>query len=290
MIEIGLAGWGDHDALYRTREAVKAKLSAYSRLFGTVEVDSTFYAVQPKRNMEKWTSETPEHFRFVVKAYQGMTGHTRGVIPYPDEEAMFADFKLALTPMLESGKLSSVLFQYPPWFNCTRENVQTLRQGKRLMEDIPCALEFRHQSWFTPDMRGRTLDFMRQEGWLHSICDEPQAGEGSVPIVEEVTDESWTLVRMHGRNVSGWHSSGKPNWREVRYLYRYSSEELQEWAERLRRLEERCRRVEVIFNNNSGGDAADNARELMELLGMQPPPIPEEPPERDPGVEQLELF
>ncbi|MGN7456732.1 DUF72 domain-containing protein [Paenibacillus pasadenensis] len=290
MITIGLAGWGDHDSLYRTREAAKAKLAAYSRLFGTVEVDSSFYAVQPQRNMEKWTAETPEDFRFVVKAYQGMTGHSRGAIPYPDEEAMFADFKLALTPMRESGKLSCVLFQYPPWFACTRESVETLRKAKRLMEDIPCALEFRHQSWFVPQMRERTLGFMREEGWRHSVCDEPQAGEGSIPIVEAATDESHTLVRMHGRHAEGWHSSGQPNWREVRYLYRYSRQELEEWAERLRRLEAQSRTVEVIFNNNSGGDAADNARELMALLGQTPPPIPEEPPERDPGVEQLELF
>ncbi|KKC48106.1 MULTISPECIES: DUF72 domain-containing protein [Paenibacillus] len=291
MITIGLAGWGDHDKLYPTRESARNKLHTYGELFGTVEVDSSFYAVQPKRNMEKWTADTPDAFRFVVKAYQGMTGHSRGKIPYPDEDAMFADFKLALTPMLESGKLDCVLFQYPPWFDCTRENVAVLREAKARMEGVPCALEFRHQSWFVPGMREKTLAFMRDQGWYHSVCDEPQAGEGSVPIVEEATDSGFTLVRLHGRNVSGWHSSGRPNWREVRYLYRYSTEELEEWAERLTRLERQSERVAVIFNNNSGGDAADNARELMTLLGQPLPALPADAArEADPDVEQLELF
>ncbi|GFN32749.1 DUF72 domain-containing protein [Paenibacillus xylaniclasticus] len=287
MITIGLAGWGDQEKLYRTAEANRNKLAAYGRLFKTVEVDSSFYAVQPVRNMVKWAAETPDDFSFVVKAYQGMTGHTRGRIPYPDEAAMFRAFRESLQPVLEAGKLAAALFQYPPWFDCTRENVRNLREARARMANIPCMLEFRHQSWFEPDMRERTLAFMRSEGWIHSVCDEPQAGPGSVPIVEAVTDRKLALVRLHGRNAEGWHSSGQPNWRDVRYLYRYSEEELADWVQRLRRLEQMTEQVIVIFNNNSGGDAPDNARQLMAMLGQEVPPIPA--PEAPP-VEQLCLF
>lgn len=288
MITVGLAGWGDHDQLYPTPEAAKNKLSVYARLFGTVEVDSTFYAVQPERNMVKWTEQTPEEFRFVVKAYQGMTGHSRGGIPFKDEAEMYDAFRLSIGPMRAAGKLACTLFQYPPWFDCRKEHVELLRRTKERMGDIPCALEFRHQSWFAGGMRERTLSFMRREGWIHSVCDEPQAGEGSVPIVEEAASGALTLVRMHGRNKDGWNAAGRPNWREVRYLYRYSTEELAEWAERLRRLEEQSEQIHVIFNNNSGGDAASNARQLMELLGQPVPPLPEA--KKEPEAEQLNLF
>ncbi|GIQ65173.1 UPF0759 protein YunF [Paenibacillus cisolokensis] len=271
MILIGLTGWGDHPTLYPDKESARHKLAAYSRVFRTVEVDSSFYAVQPVRNMEKWTAETPPDFRFVVKAYQGMTGHARGGVPFEGDDAMYGAFLESLAPMREAGKLLAVLFQYPPWFDCTREHVGLLRAAKARMGDVPCALEFRHQSWFAPQMRERTLAFMREEGWIHSVCDEPQAGEGSVPIVEEATDPALTIVRFHGRNAAGWQSGGRPDWREVRYLYRYRTEELAEWAERLRRLERQSQQICVLFNNNSGGDAADNAREMSRLLGLEPP-------------------
>lgn len=37
----------------------------------------------------------------------------------------------------------------------------------------------------------------------------------------------------------------------------------------------------MIFNNNSGGDAASNAREMMKILGMEPAELP---------PSQLDLF
>ena len=44
------------------------------------------------------------------------------------------------------------------------------------MEGLPCAIEFRNQTWFYPEMRDKTLQFLEQEKWIHTICDEPQAG------------------------------------------------------------------------------------------------------------------
>lgn len=78
MIYIGLTGWGDHDSLYPPGLAAKDKLPEYAAHFPTVEVDSYFYAIQPRANVEKWIRETPPSFQFIVKAYQGMTGHERG--------------------------------------------------------------------------------------------------------------------------------------------------------------------------------------------------------------------
>ncbi|MED4080141.1 DUF72 domain-containing protein [Halalkalibacterium halodurans] len=269
MIYIGLTGWGDHDELYTMGTKPSEKLYTYGSYFPAVEVDSSFYAIQPKRNMEKWASDTPDCFRFVVKAYQGLTGHQRGEIPFSSKEDMFAAFVESLQPLLESNKLAMVLFQFPPWFDCTKEHVRYLRYCKQLMGQLPVALEFRHQSWFRPSVRERTLAFMREEGWIHSICDEPQAGEGSVPTVLVPSNEENVLVRFHGRNVEGWRRPQEGNWREVRYLYRYSKEELAEWAEHLKQLAAQVKDVYVLFNNNSGGDAAANAKQMLELLEIE---------------------
>ncbi|QED49225.1 DUF72 domain-containing protein [Cytobacillus dafuensis] len=269
MILIGVTGWGDHDSLYSNPISPRGKLKEYGGFFPTVEVDSTFYAVQPKRNSEKWVKDTPNSFQFIVKAYQGMTGHERGEIPFQDKNEMFAAFKDSLHPYIESNKLAMVLFQFPPWFDCKKQNVDYLRWCKEQMTDIPCALEFRHQSWFKKEYRDKTIQFMKDENWIHSICDEPQSGEGSVPTVLVPTNEEKVLVRFHGRNVHGWQKKNAENWREVRYLYRYNHQELSEWAMHLSKLEKTCKNVYVVFNNNSGGDAADNAKQLINILNIQ---------------------
>jgi uncharacterized protein YecE (DUF72 family) len=269
MINIGLTGWGDHDILYPDRTQSRDKLYVYSGHFPVVEVDSSFYAVQPAKNYEKWAKETPDTFSFVVKGFQGMTGHSRGKIPFDSTKEMFASFNESLQPLKESGKLKAVLFQYPPWFECKKENVQQLRVTKELMEDIPVALEFRNQTWFEPKMRDKTLSFMESEGWIHSVCDEPQAGTGSIPTVLHPTHSDVTIVRLHGRNVHGWTNKGQANWREVRYLYRYNKTELLEWKEHLEVLRKGSKEICVLFNNNSAGDAAPNAKQLIDLLGIE---------------------
>lgn len=88
--------------------------------FPTVEVDAYFYAIQPRQNVEKWTMETPECFQFIVKAYQGMTGHQRGDIPYASKEEMFTAFLQSIEPFQQANKLAMVLFQFPPWFDCQK--------------------------------------------------------------------------------------------------------------------------------------------------------------------------
>jgi uncharacterized protein YecE (DUF72 family) len=270
MIYIGLTGWGDHDSLYPGGIKARDKLAEYSSHFLVVEVDTSFYAIQPIRNAEKWVSETPKGFRFVVKAYQGMTKHLRKEqIPFQNSNEMFQAFKDSLTPYLDSKKLAAVLFQFPPWFDCRKENVAYIRFCKQMMSEIPVALEFRHQSWFRSCYREGTLSFMQQEGWIHSIADEPQAGEGSVPLVPVATDPIITIVRMHGRNIQGWNKQEGIDWREVRFLYSYSTDELLELKRVFYELSKHTKDIYVLFNNNSGGDAAGNAKEFQGILGIE---------------------
>ncbi|MFD0589908.1 DUF72 domain-containing protein [Paenibacillus sp. GCM10027627] len=267
------------------------RLNVYGNHFPVVEVDSTFYAIQPRERFVSWVNGTPSSLKFVVKAYQGMTGHQRGVAAKSnDPDEMTAAFCRMLEPAIEAGRLTAALFQYPPWFDCTSPNVKLLRETKRRMGDVPCALEFRHQSWFQDGMREKTLDFMRGEGWIHSICDEPQAGIGSIPTILQAADEEVSIVRFHGRNVANWNNGGGPNWREVRYLYQYSNEELSEWKDKLQALQQQCRHIAVIFNNNSGGHAAGNAKTMMEMLGQKRPDGREPFYSPPAGPEQLELF
>lgn len=269
LIYIGLAGWGDHDSIYPNGSSQKEKLKDYAGHFPIVEVDSTFYAIPSEKTVQRWVYDTPDSFQFIVKTYQGMTGHGQGKMEYSSREEMFDAFKQSLHAFSETGKLGMVLLQFPPWFNCKKSHVDYLRFCQRQLNNYPIALEFRHQSWFYPEFKERTLEFMRTEGWIHSICDEPQAGEGSVPIILEATNSLKTLIRFHGRNIHGWRKPSHGNWRDVRYLYRYNNQELHEWKEKINILKNQSKDIYIIFNNNSGGDAADNAKQFIDMLSIE---------------------
>lgn len=119
--------------------------------------------------MERWVKDTPDDFRFVVKAYQGMTGHERGEMPFSSREEMFNAYVESIEPFAESGKLAMVLFQFPPWFDCTKENVDYLRMCRKWMERFPVAVEFRNRTWFSPHLQEKTLQFLKNEGWIHVV-------------------------------------------------------------------------------------------------------------------------
>ncbi|WP_299087478.1 DUF72 domain-containing protein [uncultured Metabacillus sp.] len=268
-IQIGLTGWGDHDSLYPLKTNTTNKLQEYAAHFPTVEIDASFYAVQPERNIVKWVNDTPDTFQFIPKVYQGMTGHLRGDIPFENKEMMFKAYIQSLEPLKDANKLAMVLFQFPPWFDCRKENVAYLKWCREQMGDIEVALEFRNRTWFSAEYFDKTLQFMEAEKWIHSIVDEPQAGERSIPTVLHPTDPAKTLIRFHGRNVHGWNKPASgDNWRDVRYLYRYNQKELLEWKQHIQSLQKATDVIYLLFNNNSGGDAADNAKMMMNLLDI----------------------
>lgn len=270
MIQIGLTGWGDHPDVYSPTSKKNQKLIDYSSHFPIVELDASFYAIQPERNIRKWIDETPDDFQFIVKAYQGMTGHQRGKLSYSTPEEMFKQFKLSINPMRASKKLAMILVQFPPWFDCIRENVNQIRYIRTQLEGYDVAIEFRHQSWYAPAMQEKTLEFLKELNFIHTVCDEPQSGIGSIPLVAETTRDDKVFLRLHGRNVNGWRNTTGDNeaWRKVRYLYNYADSELDEIRQAVDKLKTETENVFVVFNNNSGGHAAENAKRFQKMMGI----------------------
>ncbi|SES37883.1 DUF72 domain-containing protein [Salipaludibacillus aurantiacus] len=269
QINVGVTGWGDHRILYEGISSPSKKLEAYAGHFPVVELDSSFYAVPPEKNITKWINETPPSFQFVVKAYQGMTGHQRGENPFKTQEEMFKAFNDAIRPFKEAGKLAMVLCQFPPWYDCQRKYVDYIKYVREQLREFDAALEFRHQSWYSDDYKERTLEYLKEDDWIHSICDEPQAGERSIPFVPVTTHDEKAFVRFHGRNTAGWNKPVKgEGWREVRYLYDYSEDELKELEEKVKRISQKVNKTYVVFNNNSGGHAAGNAKTFISDLGI----------------------
>ncbi|MGV3243492.1 DUF72 domain-containing protein [Staphylococcus sp. 11261D007BR] len=269
MIEIGLTGWGDHDTLYEDVARSTDKLKTYASHFPVVELDASYYAIQPERNIKKWIDETPQRFKFVVKIHQALTLHA-DYHDYADSiGSLFDQFKKMVEPLSEANKLAMILVQFPPWFDCNTKNINYILYIKQQLEPFPICIEFRHQSWFAGEMKERTLSFLTEHQLIHSVCDEPQVGDGSIPFINRIT-HSKALVRLHGRNTNGWRKRDMSDqeWRDVRYLYDYNESELTSIAEKIQVLNQKAKNVYVVFNNNSGGHAANNAKQFQRLLNI----------------------
>ncbi|PTF04332.1 DUF72 domain-containing protein [Staphylococcus devriesei] len=270
MINIGLTGWGDHYSLYEDMERQSDKLKTYASHFPIVELDASYYAIQPERNIQKWIKETPDRFEFIVKIHQALTLHA-DYKEFADSRAeLFEQFKLMLQPLIKHQKLAMVLVQFPPWFDCTAQNIKYILYVRQQLADVPICVEFRHQSWFNEQFKEQTLAFLTEHQIIHSVVDEPQVKDGSVPLINRITAEK-AFVRYHGRNKQGWTKKDMTDqeWRDVRYLYNYNKQELTDLANKVKILKHKAKQVYVVFNNNSGGHAAQNAKTYQDLLDIE---------------------
>ena len=101
MINIGLTGWGDHDTLYEDLQRKTDKLITYASHFPIVELDATYYAIQPERNIRKWIKETPERFEFIVKIHQALTLHADFHDYAETRQSLFFFFFDMLQPLMD---------------------------------------------------------------------------------------------------------------------------------------------------------------------------------------------
>lgn len=268
MITIGLTTWKEHPALIGGEER-PVTLTEYAGRLPVVELDTPFYGIPRQSTVANWQAAVPDGFQYILKANQVMTRHDR---QHPLDEAgitaAFDQFIMAIQPMVTAGKLMTVLFQFPPFFNRTMANIQYLRDVRLKMGKLPVAVEFRSPSWFeTPGMTADVMAYLQSLKLTNVTTDEPHNLNDGIPLVETVTTPELAVVRLHGRNAQGWFNQGA-DWRKTRTLYRYSEAELQDIAALVKRVAQHAQQVCVIFNNNSAKDAAPNALRLQEILGL----------------------
>lgn len=267
MITIGLTGWSGHPLIAPNRQR---RLEDYASHFPFVEVDTSFYGIPSSKSIKSWIDKTPDGFHFIPKAYSAMTLHKEWNGEFDSLEELFDTFKVRFYPMVQKKRIKAFLFQFPPFFHFSQKNIQYLYTVSELMGTLPVAIEFRHPSWFNKENRKETLNVLKRNFFIHTVVDQPQTPGNSVPAILNVTNSKLAFYRLHGQNYSGWlNASDDPNWRETRTLHDYTNEELLKIAENVQSLQESADEVAVIFNNNSGGHAAKNARELKDIFGLE---------------------
>ena len=284
-ILVGTASWTDKTLLasgWYPPEADDAqkRLDYYASQFPVVEVDSTYYTPPNERNSQLWASRTPEGFTFNIKAFSLLTGHpTRTNALYKDlrpdtdkpnvypkdldnavVDAVWERFLAALEPLHEAGKLGAVLFQFPQWFPIGRRNKDYILKSQERAAPYRICVEFRNRTWMSEENQEETLDFLRSYQVPYVAVDMPQGHPSSVPPVAEATAKL-AVVRFHGH-------SDKWNSKDIyeRFGYKYSVDELREWAPRITALGQQAETVHVLMNNCYRDYAQVNARQLEDLL------------------------
>lgn len=275
MFNLGLSSFKDHPTFSLNE---KSTLYDYAAHLSLIELDTVYYGIPKVETVKNWQQQVPPDFTFIVKAYGGMTGQKDYGKFFSSEEEMFTTFKNAFMPLKETGQLGMILFQFPKSFIYHSESFLYLSRLRHYLPEVNIAVEFRHGSWFEDNNFLRTTHFFQEHQLSLVAADEPQLSIAPVPFVI-LKSTSDLLVRLHGRNVSGW-ISGEPRFRT---LYDYSLEELKELVEKLRPYENDFKNIYVIFNNNAGGAAAKNLLTFKDLLKDQVAKKQHNP-------QQLELF
>ena len=179
MINIGLTTWSEHRTLLNKE---KPSLAEYASKLPVVEIDTPFYGIPRRSTFENWVEETPEGFKFVIKAHQSMTLHTPWEDHYETEKALYDTYFSAIAPLISHDRLEAILFQFPASFICNQTNIVYLKRIKTIFKELPVAIEFRHPSWFFPDYLKSTVEFMEQMNFILMVIDEPQIIDKSVPF------------------------------------------------------------------------------------------------------------
>ena len=267
-IHIGPAGWSYPDwngAVYPLKQDKGFDALAYIAFyFNLIEINSTFYRMPAAETVRRWTrrvSGNPD-FLFTVKLHRSFT---HGQDQPSDRELDV--FKRALEPAHSSGRLGSVLLQFPWSFRYNRDSRHRIGRLVAGLAPLPAAVEVRHGSWAKPE----AVNCIADTGAMLCGIDQPLIGDSLSPRTF-LTQPGGAYFRLHGRNAASWF--GPDTSRDERYNYLYSPQELTAWTARAAEAAGQAGRVYVVMNNHFMGQAVANALELKHQLLQERVPVP----------------
>jgi uncharacterized protein YecE (DUF72 family) len=205
-------------------------LEAYAREFPTVESNNAFYRLPKPETFAAWRERTPAGFLMAVKASRYLTHIKR--LDDPEEPVQ----RLMGAAAALKEKLGPILLQLPPTLRAEAGRLD--RCLACFPGDVRVAVEPRHDSWWTDDVR----DVLCAHG--AALCWADRLGRPQNPLWRTA---DWGYVRMH----------------QGRAGVEYGETSLRTWAKRVR--DAGWEDVYVYFNNDLGGAAVRNARQFARL-------------------------
>ena len=244
-IFLGASGWSykEWEGNFYEKGSRQSKLKAYSRVFRTAEIDSTFYRNPSKGTVMGWLKYSPSDFVFTAKLPKVIT-HDKKLGLKEDVKADLEVFLELMKPLRLGGKLACLLIQLPPKYSFNAENLEAF--FKLLDPTFQYAVEFRNTTW----LREETWKLLKKYEVAYTIVDEPLLP----PEVHLTAD--FAYFRWHGKGENIW------------FDYRYSDEELDAWVPKVLETAKTAKKVYGYFNNHYHGYAPENCLQLIEKLGL----------------------
>lgn len=280
-VRIGPAGWSYADwagIVYPARRPHHFHEATYlAEYFDAIEINTSFYQPLRPNSCAQWLDRVAANpnFLFTAKLWQKFT-HESGATA-EDERAVRVGFDL----LRSGGKLGAVLLQFPYSFHHTPENVVYLKSLLQRFSDYPLVVEVRHSSWNEKSF----YELLQEHGVSYCNIDQPLIGRSMKPSGRTTAEVGY--VRLHGRRYDTWFSDDPATPADERYNYLYKAEELEPWAERIRKLAGHTQSTFVITNNHYQGKAVVNALQLISLLTGAKVKVPEPLRHRYPELERI---
>jgi uncharacterized protein YecE (DUF72 family) len=242
---IGCSGWSYKDwAEIFYPKGLKAKdyLKFYSSVFNCVEIDSSFYRIPNQFMINQWRANTPGGFLFSPKLPKKITHDNK----LENSESTLVYFYSMMSKL--GDKLGPIAVQLPPSVKLSTHLDVMKKFLDQLRPDFRHAIEFRHKSWFTPEVYG----LLRGKGvamvWsLNQYLETPT----------EVTADFVYLRMVGDREIT-----------EFTGVQKDRSEEMKRWAEALKARSGKFEEGYVFFNNHFAGFSPESANEFRRLLGL----------------------
>jgi uncharacterized protein YecE (DUF72 family) len=201
-----------HGVFYPEGLKNREMLSYYASRFPSVEINYTFRRFPTEKSVETWKAETPETFRFTLKANQRIT-HWKRLADTDEDVRDFLDRGRVL-----GDRLGTVLYQCPPTLHYDRGLIEAF--VGYLPPTPRAAMEFRHPSW----VAARDLLLEQGVAWCVAETDENDPGP------DDLSWEPFGFLRLRkteytGDELSAWVSRIRPSLEAGRDVYCYFKHE-----------------------------------------------------------------
>jgi uncharacterized protein YecE (DUF72 family) len=215
-----------------------SRLTYYSSLFDSIEINRSFYALPNGKTLAKWSNEVPDHFKFTFKLWKQIT-HAKNL------QFQEPDVKNFINAINNVGrKKGCLLIQFPASLKS-----QSMHQLNHLLDAVQInnannswkiAIEFRDSSWYTED----TYNLINSYGATIVLHDKSRAASPYLTL-----NSKTIYIRFHGPqgDYRGTYDDA--------FLHEYAAY-LYEWL-----LD---RKSVFVYFNNTMGNAFDN---LIKLNG-----------------------
>ena len=258
QIHVGCQGWNYDDwttkadgvtVFYPRGTRSTEMLENYSKIFDSIEVDSTFYAIPASSAIENWYRKTPENFTFSLKMPQQITHEYNLREPSFPLMEEFCERVLLL-----KEKLGAVLIQMPPNFEASKENARGLREFlAELPRSIRFAVEFRNREW----MVDWTFEELEKNQVALCLVEGSWIPRGQMFDAMARKTADFSYIRFMGeRDLTRFDA-----------VQREQDANLQMWKAEIERIN--AKDVFVYFSNFYEGFAPASVNKLKELFGQE---------------------